>query len=64
MKSPSAAGLPMQPLSRAAVVNARIRELMDRPDLDDADRARRYTVLLEDWAQPKPTELEGINVTK
>ncbi|MEV7297246.1 hypothetical protein AB0N79_37370, partial [Streptomyces microflavus] len=42
---------PMQPLSRAAVVNARIRELMDRPDLDEADRARRYTVLLEDWAQ-------------
>ncbi|MEU7334037.1 hypothetical protein [Streptomyces parvus] len=51
MTPPSATGLPMQALSQAAVVNARIRELMDRPDLDDAYRAHRYTLLLEDWAQ-------------
>ncbi|MFI7240418.1 hypothetical protein [Streptomyces cyaneofuscatus] len=51
MTFPSAAGIPLQPLSRAAVVNARIRRLMDRPDLDDHDRAQQYAALLEEWAQ-------------
>ncbi|MFG3429430.1 hypothetical protein [Streptomyces californicus] len=46
-----AAGLPIQPLSRVAVVNARIRQLMDRPDVDDVDRAQQYASLLEEWAQ-------------
>ncbi|MFD8666238.1 hypothetical protein ACFV1U_12635 [Streptomyces microflavus] len=47
----SAAGIPVQPLSRAAAVNARIRQLVDRQDLEDADRAQQYAVLLEEWAQ-------------
>ncbi|MEV1047991.1 hypothetical protein [Streptomyces sp. NPDC049916] len=46
-----AVGIPIQPLSRAAVVNAKIRQLVDRPDLDDADRADQYAALLEEWAQ-------------
>ncbi|MEW1629780.1 hypothetical protein AB0387_20640 [Streptomyces sp. NPDC089173] len=50
MTSPSAAGLPIQPLSQAAVVNARIRQLMDQ-DLGDTDRAQQYADLLEDWAR-------------
>ncbi|MEU0100464.1 hypothetical protein [Streptomyces sp. NPDC006267] len=51
MTIPSAAGIPIQPLSRAAVVNARIRQLVDRPDLDDVDRAQQYAALLEEWDQ-------------
>ncbi|EGE39536.1 hypothetical protein GTY83_00625 [Streptomyces sp. SID4928] len=50
MNSPSAVGLPIRPLSRAAVVNARIRQLMDQ-DLDDTDRAQQYAALLEEWAR-------------
>ncbi|WP_073224272.1 hypothetical protein [Streptomyces sp. NBRC 110465] len=43
--------IPVQPPSRAAVVNAQIRRLVDRDDLDDADRARQYQDLLEQWAR-------------
>ncbi|MEU5136964.1 hypothetical protein [Streptomyces californicus] len=50
MNSQSAAGLPIRPLSRAAAVNARIRQLMDQ-DLDDTDRAQKYAALLEEWAR-------------
>ncbi|MFJ1662492.1 hypothetical protein [Streptomyces anthocyanicus] len=32
-------------------MNARIRTLIDRPDLDDDDRAQQYAALLEKWAQ-------------
>ncbi|MFI7087678.1 hypothetical protein ACIBUR_29290 [Streptomyces anulatus] len=61
MNSPSAAGLPIRPLSRAAVVNARIRQLMDQ-DLDDPERAQQYAVLLEEWARatcPRSTHVRA-----
>ncbi|MEU2577506.1 hypothetical protein ACIP3B_33575 [Streptomyces anulatus] len=62
MTFPFTVGIPIQPLSRAAVVNARIRQLVDQSDIDAVDRAQQYAALLEEWAQatcPRPTPVRA-----
>ncbi|MFJ9574560.1 hypothetical protein [Streptomyces bacillaris] len=56
------AGIPVQPLSRAMGVNARIRQLIDRDDIDEHERTYQYGLLLEEWAlatRPAPAPLRA-----